>query len=62
MPDFIEPQLAKLVSAPPKGSDWVHEIKFDGYRMQAHIANPSRLRRAYHLLQVAQVRSGSRIG
>jgi bifunctional non-homologous end joining protein LigD len=37
MPDFIEPQLAKLVSEPPKGSDWVHEIKFDGYRMQAHI-------------------------
>ena len=37
MPDFVEPQLAKLVSEPPKGSDWVHEIKFDGYRMQAHI-------------------------
>src|SRR3569833_502271 len=38
MPDFVEPQLAQLVAAPPKGSDWVHEIKFDGYRMQAHIA------------------------
>ena len=38
MPDFIEPQLAKLVAEPPKGSDWVHEIKFDGYRMQARIA------------------------
>ncbi len=37
MPDFIEPQLAKLVSEPPKGSGWVHEIKFDGYRMQARV-------------------------
>src|SRR5690348_3554110 len=38
MPDFIEPQLAKLVSEPPKGSGWLHEIKLDGYRMQARIA------------------------
>jgi ATP-dependent DNA ligase len=37
MPDFIEPQLAKLVAEPPKGSDWVHEIKFDSYRMQARV-------------------------
>ncbi|HVY12018.1 MAG TPA: non-homologous end-joining DNA ligase [Alphaproteobacteria bacterium] len=25
--------------AAPEGDDWIHEIKFDGYRMQAHIEN-----------------------
>lgn len=29
----IAPQLATLVSAPPRGSGWVHEIKYDGFRM-----------------------------
>jgi bifunctional non-homologous end joining protein LigD len=37
MPAFIEPCLATLVDKPPIGDDWVHEIKFDGYRIQAHI-------------------------
>jgi bifunctional non-homologous end joining protein LigD len=37
MPDFIEPCLATLVAAPPQGDVWVHEIKFDGYRIQARI-------------------------
>lgn len=37
MPDFIEPQLAKLVSEPPRGPGWVLEIKFDGYRIQARV-------------------------
>jgi bifunctional non-homologous end joining protein LigD len=39
MPDFIEPQLAKLVSEPPRGSEWVFEIKLDGYRIQARVKN-----------------------
>ncbi len=34
---FIPPQLARLVETPPEGKDWIHEIKFDGYRIQAHI-------------------------
>src|SRR6202030_2251900 len=34
LPDFIVPQLCKLVSRPPSESGWVHEIKFDGYRLQ----------------------------
>ena len=29
----IAPQLATLVAVPPSGSGWVHEIKFDGFRM-----------------------------
>ncbi len=29
----IAPQLATLVAAPPAGTGWVHEIKYDGFRM-----------------------------
>ena len=36
---FIKPCLAEAASAPPSGDQWVHEIKFDGYRIQAHLAN-----------------------
>src|SRR4029078_103532 len=35
--DFVSPSLATLSSAAPSGDDWVHEIKFDGYRMQTRI-------------------------
>ena len=31
---FIPPQLATLVDAPPLGEEWLHEVKFDGYRME----------------------------
>jgi ATP-dependent DNA ligase len=34
-PTWIKPQLAKLVEKAPDGPDWLHEIKFDGYRMHA---------------------------
>jgi bifunctional non-homologous end joining protein LigD len=37
MPGFIEPSLATLVPRSPPGDRWVHEIKYDGYRLQAHI-------------------------
>ena len=37
MPGFIEPQLATLQSTPPKGDEWLHEIKLDGYRLQIHL-------------------------
>jgi len=30
-------ELATLAKAPPEGDDWLHEIKFDGYRMLATI-------------------------
>ena len=39
LPDFIAPQLATLVDAPPAGGDWLHEIKFDGYRAIAAVAD-----------------------
>jgi bifunctional non-homologous end joining protein LigD len=37
LPSFIPPQLCKRVGRPPTGSDWVHEIKLDGYRMQLRV-------------------------
>ncbi len=37
LPTFFEPSLALLVDKPPGGPQWVHEIKFDGYRVQARI-------------------------
>lgn len=33
-PAFIEPILPTLVEEAPEGSDWIHEIKHDGYRTQ----------------------------
>jgi hypothetical protein len=33
---FIEPTLASLVSKVPSGAGYVHEVKLDGYRIQAH--------------------------
>ena len=39
LPGFIEPALASKVERVPEGSRWIHEIKFDGYRVQIHIAN-----------------------
>jgi bifunctional non-homologous end joining protein LigD len=38
-PGFIEPALAAAIEKTPSGSRWIHEIKFDGYRVQLHIAN-----------------------
>jgi bifunctional non-homologous end joining protein LigD len=37
LPAFIEPCLAALNPRPPKGARWIHEIKFDGYRLQVRI-------------------------
>ncbi len=36
-PGFVDPALATLRAAPPPGRNWLHEIKFDGYRLQAHV-------------------------
>ena len=35
-PGFVEPQLATLRPA-TEGDQYIHEIKFDGYRVQAHL-------------------------
>ena len=35
--DFVEPELATLVDEAPTGDQWLHEIKFDGYRAIARL-------------------------
>lgn len=42
MPGFIKPQLATLKMKAPTGGDWIHEIKYDGYRIQLHIDGDDR--------------------
>lgn len=37
MPARVEPCLALLKAKPPKGDDWVYEIKWDGYRLAVHV-------------------------
>ncbi|MFP5076958.1 DNA ligase D [Rhizobium sp. YIM 134829] len=37
LPDFVDPALATLKAKAPGGTRWLHEIKFDGYRLQARI-------------------------
>ncbi len=37
LPDFIPPSLATLRETAPSGKDWLHEIKFDGYRIEARL-------------------------
>jgi bifunctional non-homologous end joining protein LigD len=37
LPEFVEPELATLSAEAPAGSDWLHEIKLDGYRILARI-------------------------
>jgi bifunctional non-homologous end joining protein LigD len=37
IPGFIKPQLATLKAKAPSGDQWLHEIKFDGYRVQIHL-------------------------
>lgn len=34
-PTFLTPQLAQQAESAPEGSGWLHELKLDGYRMQA---------------------------
>jgi bifunctional non-homologous end joining protein LigD len=39
LPQFVEPALATLVAKAPPSERYVHEIKFDGYRLQARLDN-----------------------
>jgi ATP-dependent DNA ligase len=47
---FIEPRHPALRKEAPSGERWVHEIKFDGYRTQAHLhqGRPASYTRAGH--------------
>lgn len=37
LPVFVDPALAEERDGPPQGKGWLHEIKHDGYRMQARL-------------------------
>jgi bifunctional non-homologous end joining protein LigD len=37
LPDFVAPQLCETLDRPPSGDGWIHEIKFDGYRIQMRV-------------------------
>src|SRR5207237_7303923 len=37
LPASLSPMLATLVDAIPTSDEWLHEIKFDGYRMLCRI-------------------------
>ncbi len=39
IPGFVEPMLASLAKSPPSGERWLHEIKFDGYRLEVHLTH-----------------------
>ena len=39
IPDFIKPQLSRLVDHPPAGKGWGHEMKLDGYRVQLRVVD-----------------------
>ena len=37
LPEWVVPQLTQLVETAPDGDQWLHEIKYDGYRMHARL-------------------------
>src|SRR5271169_1367820 len=37
LPEWIRPQLTQLVKDAPDGDQWLHEIKYDGFRMHARL-------------------------
>ena len=39
LPARLEPQLATLATEPPAGPEWLHELKYDGYRVLCRIEN-----------------------
>jgi ATP-dependent DNA ligase len=38
-PKWIKPQLRRLVDEAPAGPNWLHEVKYDGYRMHTRLAD-----------------------
>jgi bifunctional non-homologous end joining protein LigD len=55
MPGFVPPQLASLRSKPPAGDNWLHEIKYDGYRLQIHLVARVKLRRRLREVEAARL-------
>jgi bifunctional non-homologous end joining protein LigD len=49
-PDFIPPALAYSVTDPPNGDNWIHELKLDGYRIQAQVHDGAKGKSGVRLL------------
>ena len=49
-PGFIPPQLAQVTTTAPSGTDWDHELKLDGYRIQIQIRSQPHSKRNVQLL------------
>ena len=62
LPAFVEPQLATLVAKAPGGEAWIHEIKYDGYRLQARIDATAKGKRRVKLLTRSGLDWTSRFG
>jgi ATP-dependent DNA ligase len=54
-PGFVEPCHPTLREEAPAGARWVHEIKFDGYRTQAHLQNGRPAIYTRHLQRAARM-------
>jgi bifunctional non-homologous end joining protein LigD len=39
LPGFVEPALASSIEKVPAGDHWIHEVKFDGYRVQVYVGS-----------------------
>ncbi|MCS0501260.1 DNA ligase D [Ancylobacter mangrovi] len=50
IPDFVAPELATLAAKAPAGRNWIHEIKFDGYRLQVRIDRSASPKKRIRLL------------
>jgi len=57
-PDWIKPQLTKLVDEPPAGPEWLDEIKFDGYRMHARRESETPTSRFEERAPIVHTRTG----
>ena len=49
-PGFVEPALATSIERVPSGQRWIHEIKFDGYRVQVQASSSSIPLQRHHLV------------
>ncbi len=62
MPGFIAPQLATLKMKAPSGTQWIHEVKYDGYRIQLRINGDDRCaytRNGHNWVQKVSVIAGA---
>jgi ATP-dependent DNA ligase len=55
-PGFVAPALATAVDTVPKGTRWIHEIKFDGYRVRLRMPAEDGYRCAPPILRATAIK------